>query len=901
MDSRQHNEPVVLTKLHRPPVTADLVCRKRLHEQLDRSLEVPLTLVSAPAGYGKSMLVSHWLETSAQSSGWISLDESDDSALSFLGYLVAAVRTTHPDACRGIDALFEAVETPSSAVLARTLVNDLDAIDQRFVLVLDDFHRITGHEIHELLAGLLEHPPKSVHLVIITRKDPPLKLAKFRGLGQIVDVRMRDLRFTPAESKTFLQSNMEGQPTDSELNSLHIAVEGWAAGLRLGALALRYQADPEALVSKLQTGITSIREYLFLEVLDGQPAVLRSCLLQAAVLDRFCADLFDTVCESPGLEGRRFIEDTVQNGLFAIELDAEGTWYRFHHLFQDLLRRELRLHMNDQEIAALHLRASSWFEHAGLIDEAISHALQAGNPAEAARIVKVNSRELLLNEQTARLESLLNRLPTEVVDKDAFLIILVAYIHYQRLRLPEWATSLERAQTILEETSLSAEEEKGLQAGIDALRSAHCYWMSDLEEAERLARRAVRDLPENSLRLRMYATIAFAATLQATGRHHEAVSTLDAALGDGAFHDPRCQALLNAGKCLICWVEGALPEMRRSADQIGMYSREEPASMHRALAAIYAAIPRYFQNDHNEIEGLLRQTVDHPYSIASVLYIDVGAILVFTLCSQDRFPEAREIAERVNRYGVEIGNPILVTNGLALKAEIALRRGQLPEAKRWARNFFEQPLQAKYNAYLPELTLAWALLQVDTASSRARMSSLLDRLEEYARKVYYRPVLIQTLALRALLLDRQGDRPTALKILSESVAEAKNGSGVRIFLDFGPQMADLLADLHGQDDDTDFVEEILEEFANQRSEAAPFNAKVRSPADLPNPDELTNRELDVLELLTRRLQNKEIAAQLGISTHTVGTHLKVIYQKLDVHGRREAVGRAIERGIVTKR
>jgi LuxR family maltose regulon positive regulatory protein len=297
----------------------------------------------------------------------------------------------------------------------------------------------------------------------------------------------------------------------------------------------------------------------------------------------------------------------------------------------------------------------------------------------------------------------------------------------------------------------------------------------------------------------------------------------------------------------------------------------------------------------------LRTAIDRPYSIASVLYIDVGGILVSTLCSENRFPEALEVAERVNQYGVEIGNSILVKSGLALRAEISLRQGLHPEAKRWARSFSEQPLQAKYNAYLPELTLARVLLEADTAASRARMSGLLDRLEEYARKVHYRPVLIQTLALRALLLDRQGDRPTALKILSESVAEAQNGSGVRFFLDLGPRMADLLAELQGQGGETDFVEEILEEFAEQRSEAAPIDGKVQSPAALQNLDKLTHRELDVLELLAQRLQNKEIAARLCISTQTVGSHLKRIYDKLDVHGRRQAVKRAMEEGILDRR
>ena len=912
MDTRPLNMSIVTTKLHRPHIAGDLVMRARLHERLDRSAEVPLTLVSAPAGYGKSMLVSHWADVSGLPTAWLSLDRGDSEVEVFLEYFVAAVRTIHSDACEETADLLEGPTLPPQTVLARTLLNDLDAVPERVFVVLDDYHRIKGTAVHELLNEIFEHPPRDFHLVIASRRDPPLRLAKMRGLGHLAEVRLRDLQFTTQETDEFLKSVAGELEIERFLEPLQHATEGWAAGLRLVVLASRYQTDVADFLANLETGIPSIREYLFLEVIEGQAPAVRSCLLKTAVLDRFCAALCDVMfdsadcSESEMITGRDFITALVQGGLFAIELDSEGNWYRFHHLFQDLLSRQLRQHATDDEIADLHLRASGWFENAGFMDEAIDHAFSAGRPEQAARLVKSVSPELMQNEQISRLETLLDKLPQDVLEQDANLLILIAFVHYQRMRIPEWAATMERAQTLIDRVPPASIERKGLQAGLDALRSAHCYLLSDLEQAERLARGAKADLPAGHRRLWGYATLALALVLHATGRHGEAMSTLQTALADQRSQDPRGFAHINSGKCLISWAEGDLPEMRRCAETVEVHSQANGLRQHQDWARIYSAIPRYVQNDLEQIEDLLWHPTNHPYGLATVLYLDSVGILVLTLCSRRKLPEALEIADTANHVGLEIGHSIYRRTGDALRAEIDLRSGDHAAARRWARAFNEQPLQAKYSAYLPELTLAKVLVELDSASDRDRVSGVLNRLESHARDIHFRPLLIQTLAFKALMLDRQGDRPAALEKSTEAILLAEPGGIIRPFVDLGQPMEDLLQRLARQGDTTVFLHELLEAFAAERASASPeppaaLNDQTRPQNGRPSLDALTNRELDVLELLAKRLQNKEIAARLCISTQTVGSHLKRIYDKLDVHGRRQAVQRAIETGILDRR
>ena len=291
-----HHDPILRTKLHRPPVTVNLVRRNQLHEQMDLGLETPLTLVSAPAGYGKSTLVSHWIESLDHPTAWLSLDVADGDLTVFTSYLIAAIRTIFPDACRETEALIAAPNLPPVSVLGGGLVNELDEIDTSFVLTLDDYHRIApGSDVHELIGFILDHPPALLRLVIVTRRDPPLKIASMRASRRLTDVRAKDLRFSTSDITTFLETTAGLSIGEEALANLQQQTEGWAVGLQLVALHLRHVDDPDGFLKELGGGIHHIREYLVQEVLAERSPRMRDWLLRTSILDNFCPQLCDAL------------------------------------------------------------------------------------------------------------------------------------------------------------------------------------------------------------------------------------------------------------------------------------------------------------------------------------------------------------------------------------------------------------------------------------------------------------------------------------------------------------------------------------------------------------------------------------------------------------------------------
>ena len=386
MASRESSVPLIRTKLYRPSVPLDVVGRDRLFQLMGRAFEVPLTLVSAPAGYGKSVLVAQWAEHCEHPVAWLSLDEDESDLRLFLQYLVAAVHTVAEGACRATEELLQATELPPPSVLAGHLLNDFEALGQPLAIVLDDYHRIQiSSPVHDLIGRLLEHPPSSVCLVLVTRRDPPLPFMSLLAGNQVAEVRLEDLRFTGGETAEFLSATAEAELaiSDEALANLQQQVEGWAAGLRLVILALRHAVDPESLLGGLRGGLPQTRAYLFREALSGLSPEDRDWLLRSSILDRFCAPLLEAVCcpdgasAHPELTGRKFLDLIQRNNLFTVALDTEGEWFRYHHLFQDLLQRQLRETSSSEDIASLHLRAAEWFESEGLIDEALKHTLAA--------------------------------------------------------------------------------------------------------------------------------------------------------------------------------------------------------------------------------------------------------------------------------------------------------------------------------------------------------------------------------------------------------------------------------------------------------------------------------------------------------------------------------------------
>ena len=426
--------PLLLTKLHRPPTTPDMLIRTRLLVGLDQGRQRPLTLISAPAGYGKTVLASSWLETCDFPSAWVSLDEHDNNLVGFLSDWIAAVLGIFPEAELVTEFMLRAPSTPSVLDLAWGLANDMDGIEQPFILVLDDYHHIHEMAVHRLLNEILRHPPRLLHLVIISRGDPPLMLNKLRAQRQMNEIRINALSFTPDETAVFLNDVMDISIDPRAASSMRDKTEGWVTALRMAALSLRHRKDVEGLLGSLQGDSRYLQDYLASEVVSHQPPDIQDWMLKTSILQRFCAPLCEALCRLEGaaaesnLTGPVFISWLQDAGLFVVPLDGQHEWFRYHHLFQQALQRQLMQKIGAEQLARYHSQVSTWLAQNNLIDEALHHALAAGDHLGAAELVETY---WYAEAEAARwhiVESWLARLPVEIKRQRPALLLAEAFI-----------------------------------------------------------------------------------------------------------------------------------------------------------------------------------------------------------------------------------------------------------------------------------------------------------------------------------------------------------------------------------------------------------------------------------------------------------------------------------------
>ena len=424
--------PIIQTKLHRPPLPRDLVARPRLTNLLDRQLQRPLTLVSAPAGYGKSTLISGWVENVDCSVAWVSLDEQDSDIVVFISYFLGAIQSFFPTVGADTRAMIQSFELPPLAVIFRTLINELSHIKTDFIVVLDDYHRIRSTSVHNFIEELLRHPPQNLHLVIGTRIDPPISLSSLRAYGKLTEIRLQDLRFTEGEAAVLLEK-MIGAPVESAtVTELETQSEGWVTGLRLAALAMRHRLGRDRVQGEISLNNRYVSEYLVSEILSRQSEQMAKQMLKITILDRFYAGLCQAVCDLSASKGEGDAESFIRwleaSNLFVIPLDDQGIWFRYHHLFQAFLEQELQRRFSDDEIAALHIRAGDWFAQNDMLEEAVHHALAVGDMDRAAQLVEDQRIDILFQQQWYRIQGLLKLFPRDFIARRASLLNLEALI-----------------------------------------------------------------------------------------------------------------------------------------------------------------------------------------------------------------------------------------------------------------------------------------------------------------------------------------------------------------------------------------------------------------------------------------------------------------------------------------
>jgi LuxR family transcriptional regulator, maltose regulon positive regulatory protein len=856
--------PLLDAKIHLPGRRRALVARPRLVERLDRG--AALTLVSAPAGFGKTTLLADWL-AGGRRAAWLSLDHRDNDPTVFWTYVVAALSAVAP---------LSPFRPPVDSALT-TLVNDLGAVRDDVVLVLDDYHLVDAREVHDGMAFLLEHLPPRVHLVIAGRADPPLPLARLRGGGELVEVRAADLRFTAGEAAAYLNGAMGLALTARDVTALEGRTEGWIAALQLAALSMQGRTDVTAFIEGFAGDDRYIVDYLTEEVLARQPDEVRDFLLRTSVLDRLSGPLCDAVTGRDGGQAR--LVELERENLFVVPLDHRRRWYRYHRLFADVVAAHL-LDERPGEVPDLHRRAGAWHERHGEPSEAIRHALAGGDVERAADLVEREIPALSRNRQEAAALGWLAALPDEVVRARPVLTVALAGVLLMSGEVEGVEDRLRDAEDRLAapphaRVVADAEGLRRLPAMIAVYRAAHALACGDLPGTVGHARRAL-DLSPPDDHLQRAAASGLLGLASWTTGELDAAHDAWAGCTEGLR---RAGHLADTFGCAIAMGEirlaqGRAGEALRTYEQAlrrGTPALRGSADMHVGMAEIHllrgdpAAAARQVQRSEElgELAGLPQNRYRQRVAAARIREAEGdpdGALALLDEAERvyagDFFPEVRPVA--------------------AVRARVWITQGRWGEALGWAR---ERGLTADDElSYLHEfehVTLARALLARDGATP------LLERLRQAAEAGARTGTVIEVLALQALAHRAQGDAPAALAALRRAVELAEPEGYVRVFADEGPPMAALLRAVAKQGVARGHVRRLLAAAGSR-------------PVDQDLVDPLSGRELDVLRLLRTDLDGPGIARRLGVSLNTVRTHTQHVYAKLGVTNRRAAVRRAAE-------
>jgi ATP/maltotriose-dependent transcriptional regulator MalT len=900
---------ILATKLYIPPPRSKIVLRPLLIERLNEGLQCKLTLISAPAGFGKTTLVSEWIVSCGRPVAWLSLDVGDGDPVRFISYLVAALQTIKAGIGEGLVVVLQSPQPPSTESILIALINEITTIPDPFIFVLDDYHVIDSKPVDNFLTFLLEHLPPQMHLVIATREDPNLPLARLRTRGQLIELRAANLRLTSAEAAEFLNQAMGLNLSMDDIAALEARTEGWIAGLQLAAISMQGRSDTASFIQAFTGSHRFVLDYLVEEVLKHQPEPVRSFLLQTSILDRLCVPLCNAVTERE--VSKEMLDVLERSNLFLIPLDDQRQWYRYHHLFAEVLQARLLDEQPDQ-IFSLHQRASEWYEHNDSVAEAIRHALTAKDFERAATLIELAVPKMRRNRQEATHTELgwLKALPNELVHFRPVLSVAYAYALFGDGELETIETRLRDAEWWLDPTTdtsgmvvVDNEEFRRLPGMIALLRAAQALARDDMLEAAKNARQVVDLAPEDAhLMLGGAASVLGLAAwtsgeLEAARRMTAdgmanvrlagyissaiggAIVLADILITQGHLHE----ALTTYEQGLQWATQPGVPVLRGAADMyVGMsdlhceYNDLKTANQHlltsQALGE-HAGLP---QNPYRWSAAMARIRVAQGDLNGALDLLNQAERLYDANFS----PNVRPIATR--------------------KVRVWVAQGRLGEALGWVR---EQGLSVEDKlSYLREfdhITLARLLLacyQRDREGSFiAGVVGLLERLLKAAEEGGRTGSAIEILVLQALAYHVQGDLHAALKPLQLALTLAEPEGYVRMFVDEGPPMTQLLLEVASRGIMPDYTGKLLATF-----EAEKRNSEDKSPFPPTQPliEPLSQRELKILQLIALGLSNREIGERLFLALDTIKGHNRIIFDKLQVQSRTEAIARARELGLL---
>jgi LuxR family maltose regulon positive regulatory protein len=878
---------ILRTKLFRPTTPADFVDRIELFEKLRNRENSRLILVSAAAGYGKSATISRWLEVSKAKHTWLSLGEGDSDLITFLHYFLAAVHKLYPDSCLKTEALISSPVPCSRDEIAEELINNLSGIELPFHLILDDYGFLHDPDIHHILNLILEYDLPSLNLVVITRRDPPFNLTKLRGKGVLIEIRQADLGFSYQETKSFLDKAISEEITADDCLQFHRKLEGWPAGTRMVILGIGRRVDVKKFIREMQGDSRDIRDYLMSEVLSQQTPVMREYLVKTSILNKMCSSLCEELCDQPEIGGSVFLEQLQTSNLFCIPLDERQEWFRYHHLFQDLLTFSLEKRFTSEEIQHLHERAFTWLSEHGFIEDAMLHALKANNLCLAISLVAKNRSQLMEKEEWHRLRRLIQMIPPEIIHSEPEILMIEAW---SLIGFPEMNPVLDSIEALMHASAKNYPQGSKLWGEFWVLRSLQSYLDTDGHKALQQASKALGCLPAGYGSERGFGLIVQALSMQMIGQFKKGQDLVLDALRVNLTENNTHHARLLSALCFIYWIDGSLKSLQQTTSQYLAIGQTANLLETTAHGHFFLGVSHYETNDVEAALFHLSKVVkiEKPLKLVNRHnYIHSAFALAYVYLEKGLDDEARSITDEIVSFALTINNPYILGVAKAFEADLALRLGSLHEAIVWSKNYDPYPLRPPLRFYTPRFTLAKVYLAEGTEESLRMAESFLTTLKEYYSQIHNVQFQIRVLALEALLNFNRGNIEKAIVRLTKAFVLAKPRGFIRTFVDLGKEMSVLLKKFS--------PDHAFAEYAGMLLAAFPGAPSVISTSQSykANSILLTDREFEILSLLHQRLNNQEIADKLFISYGTVKRHTANIYRKLHVKNRREAVSKAL--------
>ncbi|MAT45014.1 MAG: hypothetical protein CL609_22000 [Anaerolineaceae bacterium] len=897
--------PVLTTKLFIPPVRSNAVPRSRLVKKLAAGLSQPgcFILLSGPAGFGKTTLLSELAVRLDQKVAWLSLDEGDNDPVRFWTYLIAACRTNGERIGDAALSLLQTAQQLPVEVVPGILINDLAVFSRSLVLILDDFHTVQNEMIHKSFTYLLEHAPGNLHVVISTRVDPPWPLARFRARNQLVEVRVQDLRFRQDEAEAFLNRTMNLPLSDQEVASLTARTEGWVAGMQLAALSMQGRNNPSSFVKAFTGSNVYVAEYLVEEILLHQAEEIQSFLLKTSILDRLSGGLCDAVMGRQ--DGKIMLENLYRENLFVLPLDDERLWFRYHQLFADLLRARLQSDFPQEAVVALHQRAASWYEQNGFVAEAVNHVLAVRDFESAARLFEQYGSQMMTRGELATFLSWTDALPDEVIVR-----------HPQIIIAKVWALTLAGEYRLVEPILKLAESYTGSKCDTPetcelvgftaAIRAFFAMMAGEDDIALQLAERAEGLLPERSVHVRWLLPYTIGAAYRGRGQFEKAVEAFQRQAQMGEAHDNLIVWVTGVtGVALVRRAQGSLREVVQICHQALRRLDAYEAAGFGSLAKLETPLIEVLieQNELDEaqrrLEGVTARMQNWPmptdrlHSLLALIQLQtaqgdlIGALETLRVAKELKSNHAvlMNLARLVDLWEIRL----FIEAGEFTSADRLLEALQ-PGTSRWVE------LRDYELLLLANLRLA----QSRPNESQKILSPLVEELEVSERK----PALIEALALQAYVWNEQKDRDTALSFFIKALDLAEPEGFVQVFLKFGKPMHQLLAMLsHHQFLETNqrrayYVDKLSNAVGGRNVEQFEPPGPSGSVSGLVEP--LTGREIEVLHLIAAGDSNRTIAKKLVITESAVKKHTGNIYGKLSVNSRTQAVASARQLGILSE-